>query len=127
MTYTRYRRLSQIRAIDEDETIRAHFPDSGDQRADDFEIASFRCSFRGFVQQIKAGSGAGNSPVPLGKDAPVEYGRRKRTLLFQWPIGEKVCGFEAPVVDAIAGNAMKVETDVNSVSMTELKGPVDFF
>ena len=125
-----HRHLADVEAVGEDETSRIDLADAGDERAHDLlvtllEVALVRPHLRRLVDQVEAELPAGDALVAPCEGLPVEDGRVERPLAIRLLSREEVGRLQLAAVDAVAGDAVEVDVDVDPVLFAQLDRTVD--
>src|SRR4029077_20036081 len=104
--------LPNIGTICEDQSTGVDLPNRTNKLIDNLDIAALVVHPWRLVNQVEADVFVGDTFVAFGEGAPVMRGHRKR-LLHLLPLAvQEEMRLQVTLVDAVAGNAMKIEVDV---------------
>ena len=124
-------RLTDINAVGKDQSFRIHCTNSSDERLDDLdvaflEIAFVRSHFWRFVDEIETKLRIRNPLVAFGKRLPMVYGSSQSLVALGSGSGEEIRRLQLTFIDAIAGNAMEVNIDVNAMLASQFNRSIYF-
>ena len=125
-----HRRLAEVEAVGEDQAARVGLADAGHERPHDLvvaldEVALVRLHPGRLVDEVEAQLAARDPLVARGERLPVEDGGGEGLVPLGLAAREEVHRLHLPAVDAVAGEAVEVDVDVDAVLPAQLDGAVD--
>lgn len=118
-------RLADVRTVGHDQPVRADLADGRNERTGNLDGAIVILHPWWLVEEVEGKLRGGDVLVALCEEAPVVHGGLECPLHRIPRAIEEQEGLEFAAIHAIAGDAVKVQVDVDTVLATELDRLVD--